>query len=492
MPTLKNSGPLLVDKLRGYFDRLPPWLRDRITIRVEKQNIDAKIDDLDPTALESELKQTITDERLRTNRYLGDGAPGSGNDLSALPASHVSEIVINQTGQVAEVTETISTDEQGLVEGPPLQDGTSEQVGDVWVTKKVEAPTFDDKVFQLTREDLIPPEFRALVPQKLEAHTVDGTAALPVLGGGETVRREEQKKVGVKTVSVQGRDMSSPPVITGQKIDPQWNGATLNLEQKIVPAATDIVQPFGMTDASIKPVDGTNALQETWKVDATPADFPLITLHNFDPELSTNVKTEVQIVSQGSAYTPASNLVLDWEDRKIDAKHTQRAVNFVSALPASYTTMTTQQITFPSILTGISFALVALAAANRKEPQWSAGIRASFTIPTRLITTVEFFASDWSPTSVVPYVWAPTDIIFKGISYSLNLNNVLCDTWTNIGVTYASDAYYGNTIDRFSISATSPSATAYINAVGTLQPISITIEKYKRLYVRKTTSIYLQ
>ena len=31
--------------------------------------------------------------------------------------------------------------------------------------------------------------------------------------------------------------MTSPPVITGQKVDPQWNGAVLNLEQKIVPAS---------------------------------------------------------------------------------------------------------------------------------------------------------------------------------------------------------------------------------------------------------------
>ena len=48
MPTLKNRGPLLVDKVRGYFDRLPEWLRGQITVRVEKQKVDAKINDLDP------------------------------------------------------------------------------------------------------------------------------------------------------------------------------------------------------------------------------------------------------------------------------------------------------------------------------------------------------------------------------------------------------------------------------------------------------------
>jgi hypothetical protein len=486
-PYLKNKGPLLVDKLRGYFDRLPPWLREKITVRVEKQKVDAKIDDLDPTALDSELKQEVTDEKLRTNRYLGDGDVGSGNDMSVLPASNVSEIVLQNTGQVANVTESVSQSEIGLVEGPPLQDGTSEQVGDVWVTKKVEAPTFDDKVFQLTREDLIPPEFRALVPEKLEAHTVDGTAALPTLGAGETVRREEQKKVGAKTVSVQSRDMTSPPVITGQKIDPQWNGTTLNLEQKIVSAATVISQPFGTTDASIKPIDGVNALQETWKdVDGV---FPTIRLRKFDVELQNETVTVQTIVPQGTAYVPGGS-DLDYQDKAIDAVHSLRQVETPVGTPASFTTYTTSMFTFPGVLSYLNFALVALAAANRKEPQWTAGIRASYTTPARIKNVTEFFTSP--PALITLYEWAQTDIVFKGISYSLNISNVLTDAWSNIGVTYASDAYYGNTVDRFSISATSPSASGYVGWIGTDAPISCVIDRYKMWWVRKTSYVVIR
>jgi hypothetical protein len=487
-PYLKNKGPLLVDKVRGYFDRLPPWLRDVITIRVEKQKVDAKITDLDLTALESELKQDVTDEKLRTNRYLGNGEPGSGNDMGELPASHVSEIVIDRTGQVANVTETVSADEQGLVEGPPLQDGTSEQVGDVWVTKKVEAPTFDDKIFQLTREDLIPPEFRALVPEKLEAHTLNGTAALPTLGSGETVRREEQKKVGVKTVSVQSRDMSSPPVLTGEKIDAEWNGAVLDLEQKIVPKATVIAPVFGVTDASIKPIDGVNSLQETWKVHAAPAAFPTITLRAYNTDLLIQQYSELSIVPMGQAYA-FDTLDLDLQDRKIDSQHVLRQVDKVTQLPNSFSSYTTQMFTFPGILSYLSFALVALADANRKEPQWTAGIRASYSAPTNIRNLTEFFTAQ--PGLVTLYKWAQTDIMFKGISYSINLQNVLTDAWSNIGVTYAADAYYGNTVDRFSISATSPSATAYVNAIGSEVAISCVVDRFKRLWVRKTSYVVL-
>jgi hypothetical protein len=487
---LKNRGPLLVDKVRGYFDRLPPWLREMTTIRVEHQKVDAKIDDLDPVALNSELKQELTDEKLRTNRYLGDGDAGSGNDMSVLPASNVSEIVLTGTGQVADVTETVSQTETHLAEGPPLQDGQSEQVGDLWVTKKIEAPTFDDTVFQLTRQDLIPPEFRALVPEKLEAHTVDGTAALPTLASGETVRREEQKKVGVKTVSVQSRDMSSTPVLTGEKVDPQWNGAILDLEQKIVPASTVVTQPFGTTDVSLRPIDGTNALQETWKTH-TAGTFPVLFHRGFDADLQVSTKTIQKIVAAGAVIGSDIDVnTLDYEDRPIDAAHTLRKVIQPDTFPASYNTYTTQAITFPGILSSLSFVLVTLATVNRKEPQWVAGVRAPFTAPTQVHTVTEFFTS--VPTPFALYTWAPTDITFKGISFSLNLGSVLTDSWSNIGVTYAGDAYYGNTVDRFSITATSPSASGYVSLIGTEVAISCVIDRYKRFWIRRTSFIVLR
>ena len=482
MPTLKNRGPLLVDKVRGYFDRLPAWFRDRVTIRIEKQHVDAEINDLDLTALDSELRHERTDEKLRTNKFLGDGEPGSGNDMGELPASHVSEIVLPNTGQVADVSETISATESHLVEGPPLQDGQSEQVGNVWVKKEVTAPTFDDKVFQLTRADLIPEEFKALVPEKLEAHTIDGDAALPSLGSGETVKREEQKKVGVKTVSTQSRDLTSPPVLTARRIDPQWNGAELLQEQRIVPASTaDITQVFGMTDASIKPIDGVSAIQETWNKVETA--FPSVKYQRFDADLQSIVTTEQSVVQVGSNYTPV-DLDVDFDEKYIDALHKLRRVDRVDATPVTFTTATTQSVTYPGLLFGLSFALVALAAVNRKEPQWIASIRFPFTVRVPVTETTEFA---WAPLSAyAAYQWRPTDIIFKGISYSLNLQSVLTDAISNAGVTYAADAYYGNTVDRFSVSATSPSASAYIADIGIQTVLSSEVNRYKRLWVRKT------
>src|SRR6267142_1009928 len=298
---IKNPSPLLVDKVRGYLDRLPPWLRGMVTRRVEKQKFDAKVAELDSTALASELKQEVTDEKLRTNTFLGDGAVGSGNDMSQLPASHPSQVVLTGTGQVAAVTETVSATETHLTEGPPLQDGSSEKVGDVWVTKKVEATTFDRKVFQKQVDDLLPAEFRASIPQVLTANTVNGVAAMPVLGPNDQLKKEAQS-----------RDLSgAKPTLIGQRIDNNFNGAVVQLFKDVVPDTTAIAPVYGMTEAAVTPYDDKNAIKEVWIASA----FPLVQLRNYDSELNAQVISNVQIVGQGSAYTPASG-VLDYEERK--------------------------------------------------------------------------------------------------------------------------------------------------------------------------------
>jgi hypothetical protein len=477
----------LVDKVRGYFDRLPDWFRAKLTIRVEKQKVDAEVTDIDLGALESSLKQEVTDEKLRENRYLGDGAVGSGNDFGALPVTQPSKVVIDGTGQVADASETVSHTQTPLVEGPPLQAGSSEQVGDLWVTKKVEAPTFDKAGYQTEIQDLLPPEFKAQVPTVTEKHTVDGTAAMPTLGSGELSRGEEQAKVGVKNTTVVSRSTANTPVLAGMKVEPQWNGARLLQTQKIVPKDTVVTQVFGMTGATVKAIDGFNSLQETWQVDGT---FPSVgPIQRYNPDIRVKEYVTQSIVPIEGVYTLGVN-DLELDEGYIDARHKVRRVTTLHSFPETFDSYATQRITFPGILYYLSFTLVALATANRKDPQFAAGIRAPFTVPTNVKTTTEFFTEE--PALSALYTWAPTDIVFRGISYSINLSNVLTDTWNSIGVTYTSDALYGNTVDRFNISATNPTATNYINAIGDWKAIGCTIDRYKRLWVRRTSYIKLK
>jgi hypothetical protein len=466
---------------------LPDWFRAKLTIRVEKQKVDAEVTDIDLGALESSLKQETTDDKLRENRYLGDGDVGSGNDFGALPVTQPSKVVIDGTGQVADASETVSHTQTPLVAGPPLQAGSSEQVGDLWVTKKVEAPTFDKAGYQAEIQDLLPPEFKAQVPVKTEKHTVDGVAEMPTLASGELSRGEEQEKVGVKSTTVVSRSTESTPVLGGMRVEPQWNGARLLQTQKIVPKDTLVTQVFGMTNAAVKAIDGFNSLQEVWQVDGT---FPSITpIQRYNPDIRVKEYVTQSIVPIAPSY-PLTTNDLELDEGYIDSKHKVRRVTTLDSFPAAFDSYATQRITFPGLLYYLSFTLVALADVNRKDPQFAVGIRAPFTVPTNVKTTTEFFTTQ--PAVPTLYTWAPTDIVFKGITYSINLSNVLTDTWNNIGVTYTGDAVYGNTVDRFNISATNPTATNYVNAIGTWQAIGCTIDTYKRLWVRKTSYIQLR
>jgi hypothetical protein len=369
-----------------------------------------------------------------------------------------------------------------------LQAGSSEQVGELWVTKKVEAPTFDGVGYQVEISDLLPEEFKSQVPTRTVQHNVNGSAAMPTLGSGELSKSEKQQKVGVKSTTVTSRDMASPPVLGGMRIDPRWNGAKLTQEQKIVPVGTVVSQVFGVAEGVVKTIDKFNSLQETWKVDAS--GFGTVTpIERWNPDLRVKEFVTQSIVPVAAAHTFGAN-DLELEEGYIDAVHKIRRVTTMSTFPVSFESYSTQRITFPGILFYLNFALVSLAEVNRKDPQFAVGIRAPFTVPVNVKTVTEFYLSQ--PGLPTLYTWAPTDIVFKGISYSLNLSNVLSDTWSSIGVTYTADALYGNTVDRFNISATNPSATAYTNAIGTWQAIGCTIDTYKRLWIRKVAYIQLR
>jgi hypothetical protein len=378
-----------------------------------------------------------------------------------------------------------------LVEGPPLQQGTSEQVGDVWVTKKVEAPTFDKKVYQQSIEDRMPPEFKAAIPEQLEQHTVDGEAAMPALAVDDLMRREAQEKAGVKTVARQFRDPQlDTPVLIGQRIDPEFNGATLNLEKSIVSNNATIDQTFGMVQAAIVPYDKDRSVKETWTTDA--AGFPTIVNYSVDPEINAVVKTTVRIVPIDDVTDPGATQtsILDWQERKIDAVHKMRIVHTVPEKPAAETSYESKQFTFPGLLVNLTFKLVAIGTAGRSEPQWTAGVRAAFTKPVAMKTVTEYFYDP--PERLAITTWAPGDIIFKGVSYSISLSNLLYDSWNNIGVTFAGDTLYGNVVDRFSISATSPSAATYTSWIGTERCISSSVTRYKKLWRRQSVYITIR
>jgi hypothetical protein len=210
----KNPGPLLVDKIRGTLEVLPAWVRRFTKYTITKQKVDAK-DPLDPdvltgTLVSSELRQEVTDERLKLNTEL---------DPTALPATRTGEQVL-PNGQVGIVTETVDDEPQNLVESAVLEEGTVENVGDISMLRKVEAPyVFPSTLYQAERPEFIPVKFRSALPLITERVDTEGTATPPVMTPGDITRSSEQIRVDVRRDLSALRDATLLPVVlVGQEL----------------------------------------------------------------------------------------------------------------------------------------------------------------------------------------------------------------------------------------------------------------------------------
>ena len=98
----KNPGPKLIDKLKGDYRNLPSWATNKLQIRVEKQNVDEKVepDALGSGLISSSVLQEHTDERRKVNAYI---------DVTTLPISvEGKQRVADFGGVVATATSTIT------------------------------------------------------------------------------------------------------------------------------------------------------------------------------------------------------------------------------------------------------------------------------------------------------------------------------------------------------------------------------------------------
>jgi hypothetical protein len=182
---------------------------------------------------------------------------------------------------------------------------------------------------------------------------------MPTLASGELSKSEKQQKVGVKSTSVPSRDMTTPPVLGGMRIDPRWNGAKLTQEQRIVPVGTAVQQEFGTAEGAVKSIDKFNSLQETWKADAS--GFGVVTpIQRWNPDIRVREFVTQSIVPVGALHT-FDQYDLEMEEGYIDAVHKIRRVTTIAGVPPSFDSYSTQRITFPGILFYLNFALIQLA-----------------------------------------------------------------------------------------------------------------------------------
>jgi hypothetical protein len=232
----------------------------------------------------------------------------------------------------------------------------------------------------------------------------------------------------------------------------------------------------------------------TTRTRTLPGSFPTITLRTFDNDLQTQILITLNVVPMGSSYTPPSGTI-DYDESEINDVYSLRKVFSLigGTPPASYDTREPGTFYFPALLTGITVAVVALAdtvdADPRNEVNWQPVWRPGFSMDVNFIVTTSFHLSDPGPDT--QYVIRTNDIVFKGISFQVNLPRVLNNALSSVGVAFSGDALYGNLTENFSVSASVPSASSYTSAIGSTQVIASKVSRWRLLWVRRTTKLLL-
>lgn len=182
-----------------------------------------------------------------------------------------------------------------------------------WEIKRV-SNKFDPALYSIRiPETVVPIEFRATLPTRIESHVVVGTAAAPSLGVGEFFRQERQLTLLLKEVRVETLDLLTLPVSqVGLRNTEEYGGGTLLVLRELnsyanVPSPTTFTGLL-ITASEVSPLGNGLWFRETLSLYAAVA-WPTNTGQHWDEEMQLFVADEVQVVDAGTSPSIGANFV---------------------------------------------------------------------------------------------------------------------------------------------------------------------------------------
>lgn len=397
----------------------------RAQVPLETTRIDTEGVAAMPSLLPEDVSRSSEETKVGVSRDTVQSRP-----TTAFPAT-LTDQVMTPEHQLGTRVRTLNNAPQTVNITPTtVQDEVEALGGGLTLRTNVTVPSvFPNNKYSVERPEVIPLAFRSAVPATTTVLDEAGTAALPTLSGSDIERISEQIKVGVR--------------------------------------------------------------RQTAKTRGALGSFPTISLRTYDNDLRATILVTLDIVAMGSTFTPPSGTI-DFDESEIDNVYSLRKVfSLIGGVPPAYDTREPGSFYFPALLTDIVVAKVSLAdtAAGdpRSEVNWQPVWRPGFTMDVNFIVTTTFHLTQPSPDT--QYVIRTNDIVFKGISFQVNLPRVLNDTLTGKGVTFSGDALYGNLSENFSVAASVPSASSY--NIGSTQVIASKVSPWRMLWVKRTTKLVL-
>jgi hypothetical protein len=275
--------------------------------------------------------------------------------------------------------------------------------------------------------------------------------------------------------------------------------------RKLVSAAADATLAIStgtVTEISFTPVNEIvwDRITEVWHTEEHN-----LTSQRWDDAIRAMVTITTNIVAHNAALT-FPTYYLDVEETPLSKVAKRRTIVSIASLPSTITEYKTDQFTFPAILEAIAinkYAVGNLGGFGNPATEssfWSAKntvviinptIRPAVSLPTEHKVVTSYHAS--APSRDVVYTVAPNNCQFQGRLLNFSLGQVLMDTLTFSVSADSFDANYAGLTEAATIGASSPSATAYLAAIGDEKLISCDVTLYRgNIWMKRNIYINLK
>lgn len=228
------------------------------------------------------------------------------------------------------------------------------------------------------------------------------------------------------------------------------------------------------------------AVQATYEI----LPGPLLTGHQYDPDLNLTVTNTKQIVAAGASPVLYTNGLLSYRDEPIDANKSARIITTVSSLPSTRTEYKTGSYASPNLITNFGISLLntpTFQTIVTVTPVMRA--KRSYQTVYKTVTSFQYGASD--PTGVTLFDPLSVTVLVNGLLFNLNIPDSLCNNFGPYTITtLPNNPVYGYISDTLTVNATNVTATQYLGLVGTYKLISYE-QEYWKANIYRNVSVYV-
>jgi len=324
-------------------DRVPPDFGALLATTEESHTVagQAALPTLSTGELMREERQIDDQTKRVTVRY---------RDLAGLPVTIVNSdtnaekqvVVITRIWELASTTPALPTDVRD-VSFEKLGDGTAIE------TRRTAPSLFAHQVYMVEIPDRVPTDFGSLLRTGESEQVIDGTAALPTLGVGELMRRQEQITEFTIKLTIRARDISTlPKTIVNKDTSRVKQVVTITRIWEL--DSTTPAVPTATQDVSFEKLGDGTAI-ETRKVETVfPGPVYGISIENLiPPKFRAHIVTATSEITSTGTADPTPTLAtgeFSHEEQQVDAFNIRTKSVKISAIspPITFTdTETTEE-----------------------------------------------------------------------------------------------------------------------------------------------------